>query len=129
MRGTFKIAVVNNSYIIKNHLLLIPAEWMIENKTSEAIKTSIPNIMKIAKQEGTKDFNKQIKKLLPILDIAKNPLPETYTMPMFTEAFCDMLLDEIKNMEEYLGFTTNKEEDKFRQIPEIALQNLNHQHL
>ena len=123
MRGTFKTAVVNNSYIIKNHLLLIPAEWMIENKTSKAIKTSIPSIMKFAKDEGTKDFNKPIKKLLPILDIVKSPLPEIYTIPMFTESFCDMLLDEIKNMEEYLGFTTNEEEDKFRQIPEIVLQN------
>ena len=121
MRGTFKATAINNSYMIKNHLLLIPAEWMIEDKTSKAIKTSIPNIMKFAKAEGVKDFDKPIKELLPILNIVKNPLSEIYTIPMFTGAFCEMLIDEIKNMEEYLGFTTNKEEDKFRQIPEIVL--------
>ena len=43
MRGTFKATAINNSYMIKNHLLLIPAEWMIEDKTSKAIKKSIPN--------------------------------------------------------------------------------------
>jgi len=43
-------------------------------------------------------------------------------VPLFTEDFCDMMLDEIKNIEHYLGFTENDDEDELRQIPEVTLQ-------
>ena len=32
------------------------------------------------------------------------------------------MLDEIKNIEHYLGFTENDDEDELRQIPEVTLQ-------
>ena len=45
-----------------------------------------------------------------------------YTVPFFSEKFCEILLDEMKNLEAHYGFKPNPEEDDLRQIPEITFQ-------
>ena len=62
-----------------------------------------------------------------IIDYVKNkiieePLKDVYTVPFFSEKFCNILLDEMKHLEAHFGFNPNPEEDNLRQIPEITFQ-------
>ena len=98
-------------------MLLLQADWMIEADTLKLVKESLPVLMDFYKSKGREDL-----KELPIRNIIDEPLKDTYTVPLFSEPFCTMLLDEIQNMEQHFAFEPNDEEDTLRQIPEIVLQ-------
>ena len=103
-------------YRIKNTMLAIQSDWMIDQTTLAIIKDSESEIIKFHEGDGTQELK------IPLQEYIKEELPDVYSVPLFTEKFCDMMLDEIKNMEQYLGFNENSDEDELRQIPEITLQ-------
>ena len=107
----------NLNYQVKNLLLTYPADWYIQKDTFDAVKGSIQPIVNFYEDSGTKP--RQDTKLDKII---KEPLKDVYTLPFFSEKFCDILLDEMKNLEAHFGFNPNPEEDNLRQIPEITFQ-------
>lgn len=102
-------------YEFKNLLLKYPADWFIEPDTLERTKASLGNIITFYEELGTKDLEKT-----PLDAIIKEPVPDVYTLPLFSKKFCDVLLDEVKHMEQTIDFSPNPQEDVLRQIPEIV---------
>jgi len=98
----------------------VRSEWMINEKTAKATKETLPDIIAFGKSKGTEDG--EIFSQSPVWDLIDEPLQETFTIPLFTPEFCEMLLDEIENMKLYFDFKPNEEEDELRQIPEIMLE-------
>ena len=107
----------NLIYQTKNLLLTYPADWYIQKDTFDAVKESIQPIVNFYENSGTKP--RQDTKLDKII---QEPLKDVYTVPFFSEKFCEILLDEMKNLEAHFGFNPNPEEDNLRQIPEITFQ-------
>ena len=103
-------------YKLKNLLLGFPSDWFVNQDTLEKAKASLPNIINFYKSQGLGDPEE-----LPLQDIVKQPLQDVYTVPLFSEKFCTILLDEIDNMTKSFSFAPNPEEDELRQIPEIVL--------
>jgi hypothetical protein len=94
---------------------------MINEKTAKLVKKVLPDILAFGRSGGaTEDDHIFIHN--PIQDILEEPIQETYTIPLFTPEFCEMLLDEVENMKLYFDFTPNEDEDELRQIPEIVLE-------
>ena len=110
-------AAENIIYQPKNLLLTYPSDWYIEKDTFNAVKDSIQPIVNFYEDSGVEPL--QDTKLNKII---KEPLKDVYTVPFFSEKFCDILLDEIKHLEAHYGFNPNPEEDDLRQIPEITFQ-------
>lgn len=107
----------NLNYQVKNLLLKYPADWYIQKDTFNAVKNSIQPIVKFYKNSGTTEREKT-----KLDKIIQEPLKDVYTVPFFSEKFCDLMLDEISNLEAHFGFNPNAEEDELRQIPEITFQ-------
>ena len=107
---------INDEYKLKNIILGYPSDWFVNKKTLNLAKKSLPNIVKFYKNMGIENPEKS-----PLTEVIKEPLKDVYTVPLFSENFCKILLDEIENMQTYFGFTPNPEEDNLRQIPEIVL--------
>jgi hypothetical protein len=105
------------NYQVKNLLLTYPSDWYIQKNTFDAVKNSIQPIVNFYEDSGVEP--RQDTKLDKII---KEPLKDVYTVPFFSEKFCDILLDEMKNLEAHFGFNPNPEEDNLRQIPEITFQ-------
>jgi len=105
------------NYQVKNLLLTYPSDWYIQKNTFDAVKASIQPIVNFYEDSGVEP--RQDTKLDKII---KEPLKDVYTVPFFSEKFCDILLDEMKNLEAHFGFNPNPEEDNLRQIPEITFQ-------
>ena len=105
------------NYKVKNLLLTYPSDWYIQKNTFDAVKDSIQPIVNFYEDSGVEP--RQDTKLDKII---KEPLKDVYTVPFFSEKFCDILLDEMKNLEAHFGFNPNPEEDNLRQIPEITFQ-------
>jgi len=105
------------NYQVKNLLLTYPSDWYIQKDTFDAVKDSIQPIVNFYEDSGVEP--RQDTKLDKII---KEPLKDVYTVPFFSEKFCDILLDEMKNLEDHFGFVPNPEEDNLRQIPEITFQ-------
>jgi hypothetical protein len=105
------------NYQVKNLLLTYPSDWYIQKDTFDAVKDSIQPIVNFYEDSGVEP--RQDTKLDKII---KEPLKDVYTVPFFSEKFCDILLDEMKNLEAHFGFNPNPEEDNLRQIPEITFQ-------
>ena len=105
------------NYQVKNLLLTYPSDWYIQKDTFDAVKDSIQPIVNFYEDSGVEP--RQDTKLDKII---KEPLKDVYTVPFFSEKFCDILLDEMKNLEAHFGFKPNPEEDNLRQIPEITFQ-------
>src|SRR5210317_2128189 len=105
------------NYKTKNILLEHPADWYINKDTFYAVSDSIEPIVEFYEQKGDTE-----KKDTPLDKIIQEPLKDVYTVPFFSEKFCDILLDEMKNLEDHFGFVPNPEEDNLRQIPEITFQ-------
>jgi len=105
------------NYQVKNLLLTYPSDWYIQKNTFDAVKDSIQPIVNFYEDSGVEP--RQDTKLDKII---KEPLKDVYTVPFFSEKFCDILLDEMKNLEAHFGFNPNPEEDNLRQIPEITFQ-------
>jgi hypothetical protein len=106
-------------YVIKNHLLLVPAEWMLNEELSKDIEKTKPKLKQfyddieyrnIAKPE---DFS--------ILSHVTEHLPEVFSVPLFSDMFCQVMLDEINNIKETNGFKVNETEEKDVQIEEFVL--------
>ena len=104
-------------YQTKNLLLTYPADWYIQKDTFDAVKDSIAPIVSFYEDSGVEP-----RKDTKLDKIIKEPLKDVYTVPFFSEKFCDILLDEMKNLEDHFGFVPNPEEDNLRQIPEITFQ-------
>ena len=104
-------------YQPKNLLLTYPSDWYINKDTFSAVKDSIQPIVNFYEDSGTEPL-KETK----LDSIIKEPLKDVYTVPFFSEKFCDILLDEMKHLEAHYGFQPNPEEDDLRQIPEITFQ-------
>jgi len=104
-----------SSYTLKNLLLAYPADWFVEEQTLKFVKKTLPNISNFYKNEGKEDMTLCKKSII------KEPLKEVYTIPLFSKTFCDLLLNELENMQEYLAFKPNRFEDELRQIPEIII--------
>ena len=102
-------------YEFKNLLLKYPADWFIEPDTLKRTKASLGNIITFYEELGTKDLEKT-----PLDAIIKEPVPDVYTLPLFSKKFCNVLLDEVKHMEQTIDFSPNPQEDVLRQIPEIV---------
>ena len=102
-------------YEFKNLLLKYPADWFIEPETLETAKASLGDIITFYEGLGTKDLKK-----LPLQDLVKQPLPEVYTLPLFSKKFCALLVDELQHMQKTIDFVPNPDEDTLRQIPEIV---------
>ena len=108
--------VQEETYKLKNLLLAFPSDWFVNKRTLQKSKESIPNIVNFYKSQGTGNPKK-----LPLQDIIKEPLKDVYTIPLFSDKFCKILLDEIDNMQKEFAFVPNPDEDELRQIPEIVL--------
>jgi len=93
-------------------VLNYPSDWFIDAATLDAVKGSLPTLLKFYEEDGLEDMG-----VLPILDLVKEPLKECYTIPLFSEEFCKLLLQLVKNH----TFKPNDDEDGLRQIPEIIL--------
>jgi len=104
-------------YQTKNLLLTYPADWYIQKDTFDAVKESIAPIVSFYEDSGVEP-----RKDTKLDKIIEEPLKDVYTLPFFSEKFCDILLDEMKNLEDHFGFVPNPEEDNLRQIPEITFQ-------
>ena len=105
------------NYKTKNILLEHPADWYIQKDTFDAVKDSIAPIVSFYEDSGVEP-----RKDTKLDKIIEEPLKDVYTVPFFSEKFCDILLDEMKNLEDHFGFVPNPEEDNLRQIPEITFQ-------
>ena len=105
------------NYKTKNILLEHPADWYIQKDTFNAVKDSIEPIVNFYEDSGL-----QPRKDTKLDKIIQEPLKDVYTVPFFSKKFCNILLDEMKNLEAYFGFNPNPEEDNLRQIPEITFQ-------
>ncbi len=110
-------AVEVQEYKTKNILLEHPADWYIDDQTFNAVQNSIPDIVDFYENKGN---NNPVKNKLH--EVIKEPLKDVYTVPFFSKKFCQILLDEMHNLEDFYGFIPNPEEDKLRQIPEITFQ-------
>ncbi len=97
---------------MKNMMLAYAGDWMVVPETLEAAKGSINGIEQFFAQDGLLD-----PKPGPLRELISEPLREVYTIPLFSEAFCKMLLDEVKTK----TFTPNEDEDEARQMPEVVL--------
>ena len=104
-------------YQTKNLLLTYPADWYIQKDTFDAVKDSIAPIVSFYEDSGVEP-----RKDTKLDKIIEEPLKDVYTVPFFSAKFCDILLDEMKNLEDHFGFVPNPEEDNLRQIPEITFQ-------
>jgi len=98
----------------------VRSEWMINEETAKLTKEVLPDILAFGKSNGMDEGEGLVKN--PLKNIIEEPLQETYTIPLFTPEFCEMLLDEVENMKLYFSFEPNPEEDELRQIPEIVLE-------
>ena len=104
-------------YKTKNILLEHPADWYIDDQTFDAVQHSLSDIVDFYENQGN---NNPVKNKLH--EVIKEPLKDVYTVPFFSEKFCQILLDEMHNLEDFYGFIPNPEEDELRQIPEITFQ-------
>ena len=102
-------------YLVKNFLLTIKAEWMLNKTTLELTKDAMPNLKEFQESVGQKD----VKNVLQ--EYVTDHGHDIYSIPLFTDEFCTTMLDEIKNMKKHLSFSPNEDEDQLRQIPEIIL--------
>jgi hypothetical protein len=111
-----KIYLEEQQYELKNLLLAYPSDWFLIKETLEKAKESLPNIVDFYRGGGLKEPKEN-----PLKNVISEPLKDVYTVPLFSERFCQILLDEIDNMQKHFAFTPNPDEDELRQIPEIVL--------
>lgn len=109
----------DSPYVIKNHLLLVPAEWMIDEDVSKDIELTKPKLKRFIKDI---DFrNEATPNDFPILSHVTTHLPDVYSIPLFSDTFCKVMLDEIANIKKNNSFEVNSGEEKEVQIEEFVL--------
>ena len=106
-------------YKLKNLLLANPADWFIEEETLKLAKSSLPKLIDFYKSEGVEDAKELSLKL-----IIEEPVKDVYNVPLFSDVFCKLMIDEIENMQKHFSFSPNPNEDELRQIPEIVLNEM-----
>lgn len=94
-----------------SQLLHYPSDWWIEEETREAIKQSSPSLKQFIADEAMND-----PELNALNALIKEPAKEVFTIPLFTEPFCKLLLEKMQGMR----FKPNDDEDAARQIPEVV---------
>lgn len=97
---------------MKNAILGFASDWFIEPVVIKATKESLPLIKEFYNKSGMVEHQPT-----PLRALISEPLKEVYAMPLFTEKYCSILLDEVKRF----GFQVNDEEDELRQMPELVL--------
>ena len=102
-------------YLVKNFLLTIKAEWMLDKTTLELTKDSMKSLKEFQVSAGEKDVENILQ------EYVTEHGHDIYSVPLFTEEFCTTMLDEIENMKQHFSFSPNEDEDELRQIPEIVL--------
>ena len=105
-------------YVMKNHLLLVPAEWMINEELSKDIEATKPVLKKFTDDKEYRNVAKPED--LPVLSHVTTHLPEVYSIPLFSDMFCDVMIDEINHIKETTGFKVNEGEEKDVQIEEFV---------
>jgi hypothetical protein len=108
---------LNTEYQPKNLLLTYASDWFLDQQVLDKTKESLPSLLDFYKSQGTEDVLSS-----PLQAIIKEELKDVYTTPLFSQKFCNILLDEVKSLEAFYGFTPNPDEDTLRQIPELVLQ-------
>ena len=102
-------------YLVKNFILTIKAEWMLDKTTLELTRDSMDSLKAFQESDGQ----------LSVINILQEYVTyhghDIYSVPLFTEEFCSTMLDEIENMKAHFSFAPNEGEDELRQIPEIVL--------
>jgi len=94
---------------VKNLLLAHLGDWAVDKETLSKVKKAIPRIKDFYAGKGVHDPQVEC--------LAKEVLKEVFTAPIFSDKFCNLVKDEIQNM----NFVPNDDEDELRQIPEIIL--------
>ena len=102
-------------YLVKNFLLTIKAEWMLDKTTLELTRDALPSLKKFQESDG----QESVKNVLQ--EYVTDHGHDIYSVPLFTQEFCETMLDEIENMKQHFNFSPNEDEDELRQIPEIVL--------
>ena len=100
---------------MKNTILGFPGDWMVTPEILEAAKLSLPMIREFYDKQGEVECFKT-----PFRQIVSEPLKgeEIYSVPFLSEAYCKLLLDEVRDNP---SFQPNPDEDELRQIPEIIM--------
>ena len=106
---------LEQDYQLKNLLLAYPNDWFIDKETLEKTKLSLPNLLKFYKSEGTQNPDPTL-----VQSIIEETVKDVYKVPLFSQTFCNLLIDEMKNLESFYGFTPNPDEDKLRQIAHVT---------
>ena len=91
-----------SSYTLKNLLLANPADWFIEEETLKLAKSSLPDLIDFYKSEGVVDPKELSLKL-----IIEEPVKDVYNVPLFSDVFCKLMIDEIENMQKHFSFSPN----------------------
>jgi|TARA_R100000353_G_scaffold92232_1_gene67892 hypothetical protein len=109
--------IFETPYILKNTMLGIKGEWMLDKTTWTLVQSSLKEIKEFIVNDGKYDLETDLT------DYPKELVKDVYSVPLFTKEFCEMMVDEIKNMQDSynLEFEANETEDYYRQIPEITL--------
>ena len=102
-------------YLVKNFILTIKAEWMLDKTTLELTRDSMDSLKAFQESDG----QLSVKNILQ--EYVTDHGHDIYSVPLFTEEFCSTMLDEIENMKAQFSFAPNEGEDELRQIPEIVL--------
>ena len=104
-------------YQLKNKLLSMPGKWFVDTKTLDLVNKSIPVIKKFYESDGTDD-----PEITPVMEVISEPVRDVFTLPLFSEHFVRIIMDEISNIKASGLFEANSAEDALRQIPEFTLE-------
>ena len=102
-------------YLVKNFILTIKAEWMLDKTTLELTRDSMDSLKAFQESDGQLSVENILQ------EYVTDHGHDIYSVPLFTEEFCSTMLDEIENMKAQFSFAPNEGEDELRQIPEIFL--------
>ena len=83
-----KIYLEEQQYKLKNLLLAYPSDWFLNKETLEKAKASLPNIVDFYKSVGVSNPENK-----PLTNVISEALKEVYTVPFFSEKFCQILLE------------------------------------
>jgi len=97
---------------LKHMLLAYAADWFVVPEVLEAAKADVPGIENYYALNGIEDPAQSSLRAM-----VTEVLPETFAIPLLSKKYCDLLLDEVKN----LPFIPNPDEDVARQMPEVVL--------
>jgi len=106
-------------YVMKNHMLLYPSDWMLEPKVVSAIKADKPLVKKCIMEGVPNDITPN---QLRVLDHVNHVGHDIYTMPLFSKEFVMMITDEIANIKAEELFEVNPDEAEEVQIKEFVLK-------